>query len=269
MLIEAFLLSLIAGSATVMGGIFVCCLRKVSDRFISGSMGFASGVMLLVSFLNLLVESMDLTSYLNVTLAFAAGSVVIMIIDLFLPHMELGKREDGVLGSDRRRRRFRDRGEERDNIYVNSKLRHSGLLILIGVTLHNIPEGVIVSASYSHMPQLGVLIAVSIFFHNLPEGIATAIPLISAGSKKRDVVLATFVSGMAEPLGALIGGTLLLGASTEMIGLALAFAAGVMTYITVDELIPVAHEYGHKHAVSAGILLGMIFMMFLNILLRR
>ena len=185
MIIEAFLLSLIAGSATVMGGIFVCCLRKVSDRFISSSMGFASGVMLLVSFLDLLVESMDLTSYLNVTLAFAAGSVVIMIIDTFLPHMELGKREDGVLGSDRHRRRFRYRGEEREAIDVNSKLRQSGLLILIGITLHNVPEGVIVSAGYSHMPQLGVLIAISIFFHNLPEGIATAIPLISAGSKKK------------------------------------------------------------------------------------
>ncbi|MCJ7634155.1 ZIP family metal transporter [Candidatus Bathyarchaeota archaeon] len=268
MIIEAFLLSLIAGSATVMGGIFVCCLRKVSDRFVSGSMGFASGVMLLVAFLDLLIESMDLTSYLNVTLAFAAGSVIIMIIDLFLPHMELGKREDGVLSSDRPQRRFQYRGKERDDLYVNSKLRQSGLLILIGITLHNIPEGLIVSAGYSHMPQLGVLIAISIFFHNLPEGIATAIPLISAGSKKKDVVLATFLSGMAEPFGALIGGTLLVSASTEMIGLALAFAGGVMTYITVDELIPVAHEYGHKHSVSAGILLGIIFMMLLNILLR-
>ena len=268
MVIETFLLSLIAGSATVIGGIFVCCLRKVSDRFISGSMGFASGVMLLVSFLDLLIEAIDLTSYLNVTLAFATGSVLIMIIDLLLPHMELGKREDGALSSERPRRRFRNRGEGREDLYVNSKLRQAGLLILIGITLHNIPEGVIVSAGYSHMPQLGVLIAVSIFFHNVPEGIATAVPLISAGSKKRDVVLATFVSGMAEPFGALIGGTLLLGASTEIIGLALAFAGGVMTYITVDELIPVAHEYGHKHTVSAGILLGIIFMMFLNILLR-
>ena len=268
MIIEAFLLSLIAGSATVMGGIFVCSLRKVSDRFISGSMGFASGVMLLVSFLDLLIEAIDLTSYLNVTLAFATGSIVIMIIDLFLPHMELGKREDGFLGSDRSRHRFQYHSEKREDIDNNSKLLQSSLLILIGITLHNIPEGVIVSAGYSHMPQLGVLIAISIFFHNLPEGIATAIPLISSGSKKKDVVLATFMSGMAEPFGALIGGTLLTGASNEIIGLALAFAGGVMTYITVDELIPVAHEYGHKHAVSIGILLGIIFMMFLNILLR-
>jgi ZIP family zinc transporter len=268
MILEAFLLSLFAGSATVMGGILVCLLGRVSSRIISVSMGFASGVMLLVSFLDLLIEAIDLAPYLDVTLAFAAGSVLIMVIDLFLPHMELGKREEGVLGSDRHRRHLRYRGGKREGMDINSKLLQSGSLILIGITLHNIPEGVIVSAGYSHMPQLGVLIAASIFFHNLPEGIATALPLLSAGSSKRYVVLATFLSGMAEPLGALIGGTLLVGASNEAIGLALAFAGGVMTYITADELIPVAHEYGHKHAVSIGILLGIIFMMFLNVLLR-
>lgn len=247
MIIEAFLLSLIAGLATGIGGLFVVSLGRISGRFIAGSMGFASGVMLLVSFLNLFVEALDLTSYLNVSLAFAAGSIIMIIIDSFLPHLELGKREDGV---------------------IQSKLLKSGLLILIGITIHNIPEGVIVSASYSHLPQLGTLIAVAVFFHNIPEGIATAVPLISAGSRKRDVVLVTFISGLAEPLGALLGGTLLIGATSEIIGLALAFAAGVMIYITADELIPIAHEYGHKHAVSIGILLGIIFMLLLNNFLR-
>lgn len=248
MMFEAVLLSLIAGTATGVGGILVVLLGRISDRFIAGSMGFASGVMLLVSFLNLFVESLDLTSYLNVSLAFATGSVVMIVIDSLLPHLELGRRENGVL---------------------KSKLLHSGLLILIGITLHNIPEGVIVSAGYSHLPQLGILIAVAVFFHNLPEGIATAVPLASAGSRKRDVILATFISGLAEPLGALSGGTLLIGASNEVLGFALAFAAGVMTYITADELIPIAHERGHKHSVSIGILLGMMFMMFLNNFLRR
>jgi len=245
---EAFLLSLIAGSATGIGGLFVASRGRMSDRFIAGSMGFASGVMLLVSFLNLFVEALDLTSYHNVSLAFAIGSIIMIIIDSFLPHLELGRREDGA---------------------IKSKLLQSGILILIGITLHNIPEGVVVSAGYSHLPQLGTLIAVAVFFHNFPEGIATAVPLKSAGMKKRDVVLATFISGLSEPLGALLGGTLLINASEEMTGFALAFAAGVMTYITADELIPIAHEYGHKHAVSIGILLGIIFMMILNIFLRH
>lgn len=247
MIVEAFLLSLLAGSATVIGGIFVVLFGRISERFVAGSMGFASGVMLLVSFLNLFVESLDLTSYLNVSLAFAAGSVFMIVLDSFLPHLELGKREGGVF---------------------MSKQLQSGLLILIGITLHNIPEGVIVSAGYLHLPQLGILIAVAVFFHNVPEGVATAVPLTSAGSRKRDVILATLVSGLAEPFGALVGGALLINSPPETIGLALAFAAGVMTYITADELIPIAHEYGHKHLVSIGILLGIMSMMLLNNYLR-
>jgi zinc transporter ZupT len=82
------------------------------------------------------------------------------------------------------------------------------------------------------------------------------------------VILLTFISGLAEPLGAILGGTLLINASDEMIGVALSFAAGVMTYITADEIIPIAHEHGNKHAVSIGMLLGIIFMMILNNFLR-
>jgi ZIP family zinc transporter len=243
MISESLLLSLVAGLATGIGGLIVVFLGRISDRFIAGSMGFASGVMLLVSFLNLFVEALDLASYLYVSLAFVIGSILMILFDSVLPHLELGKRENGV---------------------VKSKLLKSGVLILIGITLHNIPEGVIISAGYSHLPQLGVLIAVAVFFHNVPEGIATAVPLTSAGSKKRDVLLLTFISGLAEPLGAILGSTLLINASNEMIGIALSFAAGVMTYITADEIIPIAHEHGHKHVVSIGILLGIIFMMILN-----
>lgn len=248
MIVEVFLISLIAGLGTVIGGIIVVLLRRISDRFIAGSMGFASGVMLLVSFLNLFVESLELTSYLNVSLAFTAGSIIMIIIDLFLPHLELGKREDGII--------------------KKSKQLKPGMLILIGITLHNIPEGIVVSAGYSHLPQLGTLIAIAVFFHNLPEGVATAVSLASSGSRKRDILLATFISGLAEPFGALLGGTILIGASNEMIGLSLAFAAGVMTYITADELIPIAGERGHKHTMSIGLLLGIIFILILNNALR-
>jgi ZIP family zinc transporter len=229
---EVFFLSLIAGSGTVIGGILVVLLKRISDRLIAGSMGFASGVMLLVSFLNLFVESLELTSYLHVSLAFTTGSIIMIIIDLFLPHLELGKREDGII--------------------KKSKQLKPGILILIGITIHNIPEGIVIA----------------VFFHNLPEGVATAVSLASGGSRKRDILLATFISGLAEPFGALLGGTILTSASNEMIGIALAFAAGVMTYITADELIPIAGERGHKHTMSIGLLLGIIFIMILNNALR-
>ena len=246
MLPEAFLLSVLAGSATGIGGLIVVLMQKVSNRFIAGSMGFASGVMLLVSFLNLFLEALDLISYLNVAIAFSIGSIFMIVVDTVLPHLELGKKEDGV---------------------IKAKMFKSGILILIGITIHNIPEGVIISAGYSRLPELGTLIALAVFFHNIPEGIATAVPLMSVGSEKKRVLLATMISGLAEPFGALLGSTILLNASNEVLGFSLAFAAGVMTYITADELIPIAHEHGYKHSVSSGILLGMIFMMILNIIL--
>jgi ZIP family zinc transporter len=242
-IIEAFFLSLIARLGTGIGGIITAIKGDISNRFISVSMGFASGVMLLVSFLNLFIESLDFAPYLVASIAFVVGSIFMIFFDLFLPHLELGKKEDSIM---------------------DSRMFRSGLLILIGITLHNIPEGVIISAGYAHLPQLGILIAVTIFFHNLPEGIATAIPLISSGSKKANVVLLTLISGLTEPIGAILGGTLLLNANKETIGLTLAFAAGVMTYITADELLPIAHETGNKHATSIGLLLGIAFILFLN-----
>ncbi len=247
MLGEALILSVLAGSATIIGGIFVVLFKKPNERLIAGSMGFASGVMLVVSFLNLFFESLSLLSYLNVTIAFISGSVLMIILDSFLPHLELGTKENGI---------------------VKAKQLKSGLLILFGVTLHNIPEGIVISVGYSHLPQLGTLLAIAIFFHNLPEGIATAFPLILAGSSKKNVLFATFVSALAEPFGALLGGLILINAPIEIVGFSLAFAAGVMTYITADELIPIAHEYGYKHTVSISLLLGMMFMLLLNNLLR-
>jgi ZIP family zinc transporter len=243
LIINVVLLSFFAGLGTGIGGLIVILLGKVSDRFIASSMGFASGVMLIVSFLNLFVEALELTSYLNVATAFFVGSLFMILVDLFLPHLEFGKKESGI---------------------IDSKLFKSGLLILIGITIHNLPEGVIIGVGYAHLPQLGTLIAIAIFFHNLPEGIATAVPLLSARIKKLNVLLLTVISGLAEPIGAVLGGTILISATDEAIGLVLAFAAGVMTYITADELLPIAHERGYKKEVSISLLIGIAFILFLN-----
>lgn len=127
-------------------------------------MGSVSCVILLILFLILFSEALDLTFYFNVFLAFAVGSITMTILDTVLPHLELGKKEDCI---------------------IKSKQLQSGLLILIGITIYNIPEGVLSSTGYSLQPQLGLLIAVAVFFHNMPECIATAILLISAGDKEK------------------------------------------------------------------------------------
>jgi len=246
---ESFLLSLIAGSATGIGGLIVLRTGNLSKRYIGFSMGFASGVMLTISFLNLFAEAVTILPYLNAALAFSVGALFMIFLDLALPHVELGRKEKGI---------------------VESKLFKTGLLIAIGISLHNIPEGLVVSAGYAHMPRLGVLIAIAIFSHNIPEGVATAVPLLMARTKESRIAGLTFLSGLSEPLGALIGSNIFyfLGANDQIVGGGLAFGAGVMTYITADELIPIAHEYGHKHAVSVGLLLGVIFALSLLTILR-
>lgn len=250
--LQPFVLSLIAGSATGIGGLIVLVFGRLSDRVMGFLMGFAGGVMLIVSFLDLFIEALGIISYLEVTMAFASGALLMMAIDLTLPHVEFGRWE----------RRLAD-----------PRLFKIGLVITIGMALHNFPEGLVVSCGYAHVPKLGLLIALTICLHNIPEGIATATPLTLAGVDKPRAMALAFLSGLTEPIGALTGAVVLstLGGSELIIGWGLALAAGVMTYITVDELIPVAHEYGartHKHVVSTGLLLGMIFALIITVALK-
>lgn len=243
------LLSVVAGSATGLGGLIVVRFGEISNRTMGFLMGFAGGVMLVVSFLELYAEAIvDLAPW-KVTIAFTIGTLFMMLVDLKLPHMEFGRWEDGV----------KDR-----------HLFNSGIVIAIGMSIHNFPEGIVVAAGYGRAAELGVLVALMICFHNIPEGIATVSPLIKAGVPKwRAVGLAT-LGGMMEPIGALFGATIISYVGLGIIGWSLGFAAGVMTYITIDELIPVAHEFcsvDQKHMVSIGLLIGMIFAMIVGLVL--
>ncbi len=245
-ILGAFLLSLIAGAATGIGGLLILMLRRVSDRVVSFSMGFASGVMLLVAFNNLFLEAQQLITHFQLIATFSLGVLVIGALDLVLPHVELTAKENSG----------------------KTRIFRAGLLIAVGITLHNIPEGFAVAAGYTYLPRLGIVIAIALMLHNIPEGIATAVPLSVAGMNRLRITVVTFLSGLAEPVGALIGAAALsIVATPTAIGSSLAFAAGVMTYITADELIPVAHEYGHKHIVSASLLLGIILALVVDAIL--
>ena len=245
-ILSAFVLSLVAGAATGIGGLLVLMLRRVSDRVVSLSMGFASGVMLLVSFNNLFLEAEQLITHFLLIVTFSLGVLIIGALDLILPHIELTAKENSS----------------------KTRIYRAGLLIVMGITLHNFPEGFSVAAGYAYLPRLGMIIAIAIMLHNIPEGIATAVPLSVAGMRRFRIAVVTFLSGLAEPVGALIGAVALSILATPIaVGSSLAFAAGVMTYITADELIPVAHEYGHKHVVSVSLLLGIIFALMVDVLL--
>jgi ZIP family zinc transporter len=246
-LFEPFLLSLIAGMATGIGGIIVLLLKRVSDRIVSFSMGFASGVMLMVAFNNLFLEAEKFITHIELIVLFSLGAVVMIVLDLTIPHIELTTRKQNS---------------------KNARMLRTGVLIAIGITLHNLPEGFVVAAGYTYMPSLGLVIAIAIMLHNIPEGVATAISFSEAGTKPWKIAVITLLSGLAEPVAALVGALALSVVGTRtVVGYSLVFAAGVMTYITADELIPVAHEYGFKHTVSVGLLLGIIFALLVDVIL--
>ena len=149
---EPFLLSLIAGMATGLGGMIVLMLRRVGNRVVSFSMGFASGVMLMVVFNNLFLEAEKLLAHVELIVVFSLGAVMMIILDLSIPHIELAT---GKFDS------------------KDTKMLRTGMLIAIGITLHNIPEGFVVAASYTYMPRHGLVIAIAIMLHNIPESIVT------------------------------------------------------------------------------------------------
>jgi len=246
-IVDPFALSLLAGLATGLGGIIVLLLRKVSDRIVSFSMGFASGVMLMVAFNSLFLEAEKLLTHIELITVFSIGATVMIALDLTIPHIELTTRKENS---------------------KETKMLRRGTLIAVGVTLHNLPEGFVIAAGYIYNPNLGLVIAIAIMLHNIPEGIATAIPFMEAGTKPSRIATITFLSGLAEPIAALLGAIALSAiGTTTLIGYSLVFAAGVMTYITADELIPVAHEYGYKHTVSVSLLLGIMFALLIDVIL--
>jgi zinc transporter, ZIP family len=142
-------------------------------------------------------------------------------------------------------------------------LLRTGMLVGLGIAIHNTPEGIAVGAGYAHTPAFGIFIAIAITLHNIPEGIATSLPLYKAGMSKWRSVRFALLSGMTEPIGAMLA-VLVLSSFEVLVPAALAFAAGVMVFITLDELVPMAREHGHQHYTAVGIILGALFVFVLS-----
>jgi ZIP family zinc transporter len=267
--VTAFMLSLIAGMGTGLGGL-LAVIRKPGPRLYGFLMGITAGVMITLSFLELVSKAWELQGFVTATVGFASGAIFMFLLDVTIPHVRFGEEEipnkaegslDEPMHHQRRgRRRF---GRLKHDQPINYALLNSGILIAIGITIHNIPEGVAVGAGYMHAPTFGVFIAIAILLHNIPEGIATALPLCTSGVCRWDSFRVAFLSGFAEPLGALFA-ALFLTSFQALIPAALAFAGGVMVFITLDELIPAAREHGHHHSAAIGIILGAIFVFILS-----
>ncbi|MBW2976892.1 ZIP family metal transporter [Candidatus Woesearchaeota archaeon] len=244
-LINIFLLSLLAGLATGIGGL-IAVIRKPGKRSFGFLMGFAAGVMVTLSFTELVNEAWESSGYLVTTIGFGIGALFMFSIDFLTPHMRFGKKEKNVF---------------------DSALLKTGMLMAIGITIHNIPEGIAVGAGYMHMPKFGLFIAFAIALHNIPEGIATALPLCKGGVCKWKSFKIALLSGLVEPIGALAAALFLASLKDfvpSVIPASLAFAAGVMVFLTLDELIPTAMNHGHQHFTAIGIISGAIFVFLLS-----
>jgi ZIP family zinc transporter len=277
-LLTMLVISLIAGMGTGLGGL-IAILAKPSRKLFGFLMGITSGVMISLAFLELVNEAWQMAGYVTATVGFGLGAGIMLAIDYFAPHIRFGEREVregdcdeeaatvgagmGIRPRDGRGRRQHMGLRYRQDRKVNPALIKSGLLIAAGIAIHNLPEGFAVGAGFSRSTEFGLFIAVAILLHNIPEGMATALPLCEGGMVRRDALWASILSGMVEPLGALLAAGFLELFDGLLPG-ALAFAGGVMVFITLDELIPAAREHGHHHMTAMGIILGAMFVFVLS-----
>ncbi len=213
--------------------------------------------MIAVSFFELLSNSIQTIGLLLAGFGFFVGMIFIFLLDLYIPHFyEVEEPDHGGHGG-HRHRHFRHR-----------TIMRLSILTAAGVAIHNFPEGFVVFAGSLHSIKVGLVLAIAIAMHNIPEGISVSVPVFYATGNRKKAFKYSFLSGISEPIGALFGIIFLLPFLTEfVVNWALAFAAGVMVYISFDELLPAAHKYGKEHSVTLGVILGMILMVITLVLL--
>jgi ZIP family zinc transporter len=250
-ILTGLLLSLLAGLSTAIGGALVFLIKDYKKSYLTFSLAFATGVMITVSFIELLPEGIMAIGYTNALIAFFIGSVFAFLIDYFTPH-------DYIMEKFSKTKDF------------DPKLFKVGLLVALGIAIHNLPEGFAIFAGNLSSFKFGLLITVAIAIHNIPEGFAVSMPIYYATKDKKKAFFASVYSGLAEPIGALLAALILLPfLSPQLIGASLAFVAGVMVYICIDELLPTAYACaeGKQHTMTFAFLLGSLIMGLTLILL--
>ncbi len=239
-----FTLALFAGLATTVGAAVIFLFKEIKESHMAFSLAFSTGVMITVSFLELLPEGINVIGYAPALILFFVGALVAFLIDFLIPHDYILERASS-------------------NLTYDKRLMKVGLFVALGLAIHNFPEGFAVMAGSLQSFELGIVMALAIAIHNIPEGIAVAVPVFFATKKKGIAFKIAFLSGIAEPIGAIVAALVLLPfLSPQVIGASLAFVAGIMVYICIDELLPTAthHSNGNSHLMTFGFLLGSMVM---------
>ena len=259
-LLFAFGLTAFAGLSTGIGSALAFFTKTTNTKFLSVALGFSAGVMIYVSMIEIFPKAKDALvgtaeapmlgesmGYWVTTLAFFGGIAIIAIIDKLIPSgenpHEIKKVEDMNLDD------------------KNKKLMRMGMFTALAIAIHNFPEGLATFTAALTDPNLGIAIAVAIAIHNIPEGIAVSVPIYFATKSKKKAFWYSFGSGLAEPVGAMIGYLILMPFLTPVLfGILFAAVAGIMVFISIDELLPAAQEFGEHHLSIYGLIAGMAVM---------
>ncbi len=254
----AFGLTVFAGLATGIGSLIAFFSKTANKRFLSVALGFSAGVMVYVSMVEIFQKAKDsliqasdevMGTWLTV-IAFFGGVFVIALIDKLIPSYENPHEVRLVSQSD-----FPEQQ------HTHPHLLRTGMFVAIALAIHNFPEGLATFIAGLENPSLGIPIAVAIAIHNIPEGISVSVPIYYATENRKKAFIYSFLSGLAEPVGALVGYFLILPFMNDFVfGLLFAAVAGIMVFISFDELLPAAREYGEHHLSIYGLFAGMAVM---------
>ncbi|MCC0637346.1 zinc transporter ZupT [Clostridioides sp. ES-S-0001-02] len=253
----AFLITLFAGLSTGIGSCIAFFAKKTNTKFLSVSLGFSAGVMIYVSMIEIFPKAQEaLTKSMgeklgnwSTVIAFFAGMAIIAIIDKLIPQEENPHEIKKMENLDEK------------NIQKNKSLLRTGIFTAMAIAIHNFPEGLATFISALDDATIAIPIAIAIAIHNVPEGISVSVPVYYATGDKKKAFYYSFLSGMSEPLGAIIGYVLLRNFLNDTtLGIVFALVGGIMVFISLDELLPSAREYGEHHLSIYGLIAGMVVM---------
>lgn len=258
----AFLLTVFAGLSTGIGSSLAFFTKRTNTKLLSYVLGFSAGVMIYVSFVEIFPEAIhklgdrfsEKIAMLYAIISFFGGMLLIALIDKFIPSMENPHEIRSIEDMD-----DKEKGKNFNKLY------RMGMLTALALAIHNFPEGIATFMAALNDPEVGIAIAVAIAIHNIPEGIAVSVPIYYATGSKKKAFILSFLSGVSEPLGAIIAYLVLMPFLTSesagiVTGIILSAVAGIMVFISLDELLPTAEEYGEHHISIYGVVSGMIVM---------
>ena len=292
----ALALTTFAGMATGIGSAIAFFAKRTNYRFLSVATGFSAGVMLYVSFVEIFVKGSvalteeygEFTGYAVNTLAFFGGMGLIFVIDTLIPagenphethaEVETAPLHDATAQAPEgcvRPGVAHDELGLHDHTAHHHKLMRMGLFTALAIGIHNFPEGLATFLAALEDPGLGVAIAIAIALHNIPEGISVSVPIYYATGKRTKAFVYSMLSGLSEPVGAVIAYLaliLLLGGTDDvpqsLMGILFAGVAGIMVYISLDELLPTSRAYGKGHDSLYGLVAGMLIMAISLVLMK-